>query len=419
MDRFLDLLYRTASNGLEDIYRDIVLKTTPRPKSNFLKHLKSNYNFTEIEQKVLPFNEISIQFNPERFEQYKSVYKGVYDRVLNINQSPHCKLLRDYNNKGNNVWRGFCNHPYYRMQRRFGKSRKSATAKAKKLVELFEDIKTNGFKGRITVIDKPIIPNPYNSGYELYGCLHLAACCIVLGVESLEATIIKAVPKNGDGLYNNIYTPVTDIVCTNCSSYAHCKQCDSRGESPIRRCQRAIEIANYSKLHDKDILEIGCGAMPKGGYIKSIVQANNCRWVGIDISPTDLATYVCSVEKMPFPDNSFDIAVGSHTIEHWKKPGKALRQIHRVLKNNGLVSLTAPVHLHGHRNFVLGNFDKVQKIILNNGFAIERFETWRRKHSDLPVYQLNDYNKKYLRKAGIFEYDNIGIYAVHLVLKKK
>ena len=110
--------------------------------------------------------------------------------------------------------------------------------------------------------------------------------------------------------------------------------------------------------------------------------------------------------------------IGSQTIEHWKKPSKALRQIHRVLRPGGIVSLTAPVHFHGHKNFISGNFDVIQKTIMKNGFKIERFETWRRKHSDLSVYQPDDYNKKYLRKVGIFKYDNVEKYIVHFILRK-
>jgi glycosyltransferase involved in cell wall biosynthesis/SAM-dependent methyltransferase len=222
--------------------------------------------------------------------------------------------------------------------------------------------------------------------------------------------------KNEENL-RNMFAPVTDIVCEYCSGYANCRECDTRGEYSFRRCQRMIETKYYGELHNKDVLEIGCGSSEKGGYIKSMTEANNCRWVGIDILPTNLATYVCSVEKMPFPDNSFDVVIGCHTIEHWKKPDKALREIRRVLRNDGMISLTAPIHQHGSKNFVLADFDALQKMILRNGFIIERFETWRRMHSDLPVYEPGDYSKRHLRKAGMLKYDNIERYVIHLILK--
>lgn len=195
MNGYLNSLCETVFNGVEDIYRDILRKTPLKRKLVFLKTLSSNYNFIEIERKTLSLDEISAQYNPERFKQYKSVYKGADDGVLDMNQSPHCKLLTDYYNKGDNVWKNFSNHPYYLMQRRYGKSRKSAFDKAKRLTALFDEIKTNGFKGRISVIEKPIVSNPYNNGYEIYDGHHRAACCIVLGIKNIEAIILKAVPK--------------------------------------------------------------------------------------------------------------------------------------------------------------------------------------------------------------------------------
>ena len=378
--------------------------------------MKNHFDFVEVEQKELALDELSTQYNPDRFDQYKSVHKGVYDLVLRMSESPHCRLLQDYNEKGDGIWKDFRKHRYYKMQRRFGKKRKSAIIKAKRLVELYENIKKDGFTGQITIIDKPVTPNPYNSSYEIYDGHHRVACCIALGINKLPA-IIQAV-KNGQMVHADIYTGVTDLECANCVSYEHCKECEANGDFSLRRCQRTIEKQYYSKFSNKDVLEIGCGTQEKGGFIKTIVEANTCRWVGIDILPTNLATHVCGVEKMPFANESFDVIIGSQTIEHWKKTNKALRQIHRVLRTDGTVSLTAPVHLHGHKNFVSGNFDVIQKMIMKNDFKIERFETWRRKHSDLAASRLNDYNKKCLRKAGIFKYDNVEVYIVHFVLRK-
>jgi len=363
-------------------------------------------------------DEISTQYNPDRFAQYKSVHDGAYDIVLKMSESPHCKLLREYEEKGEQVWKGFKKSPYYRMQRKFGKRKKRAIAKAKSLIELYESIKRNGFKGRIKVIDKPIVPNPFSSGFEIYDGHHRVACCLVLGMESLPATVFKAVSVNSDGEFRSQYTGVTDCECADCVTYLHCKECEARGDSSFRRCQRTLEKQYYSSFEKKDVLEIGCGTKEKGGFIKKIAEENGCRWTGVDILETDLATHVCSVEKMPFADESFDCVIASQAFEHWSKPDKALRELKRVLRGSGVASLTAPVHLHGHKNFVSGSFDQVQEIIHRNGFQIEKFETWRRNHSELPVYHLDDYNKKHLRKAGVYEYDNIEKYMVHFLLTK-
>ncbi len=195
MNNFFKSLKDSLFIFAEDVYRDVIHKTPLKPKFYFHKNITRDYDFIEIERKTLSLDEVSVQYNPERFEQYQSVHNGVYDTVLKLSQSPHCQLLRDYNLIGGDIWHNFNKHPYYRLQRRFGKSRKSALNKAKRLTALFDEIKTNGFIGEITVLDKPLVPNPYNQGYEIFDGHHRAVCCITLGMKNVRAIIVKAVPK--------------------------------------------------------------------------------------------------------------------------------------------------------------------------------------------------------------------------------
>jgi ubiquinone/menaquinone biosynthesis C-methylase UbiE len=204
-----------------------------------------------------------------------------------------------------------------------------------------------------------------------------------------------------------------DIICTSCSNYKCCKE----GEGSLRNCQRVICELFYTEISNKDVLEVGCGTSEKGGLIKKIVEGNDCRWTGIDIKETDLATHVTCVTNMPFADKSFDWVIGSQTLEHWKKPKKALKEISRVLKDDGKVSLTAPIHLHGTKNFVSGNFDNIERLFTTSGFNIEKAQTWRKYYCDLEPC-MNDYTKKHLRKVGILDHENISTYIVHCVLTK-
>ncbi len=209
-----------------------------------------------------------------------------------------------------------------------------------------------------------------------------------------------------------------DIICISCFKYDYCGESEKSQNHSLRRCQRAIEERYYKEIHDKDVLEVGCGTKAKGGFVKEIVEANNCRWAGIDIQETDLATHVCSVEKMPFEENSFDWIIGSQTLEHWKRAGRALREIRRVLRHTGKVSLTAPIHLHGNKIFVAGKLNLVEKLFRKNGFDPELCQTWRKKHCDFVPYRPNDYTKRHLKKAGILDYDNITTYIIHCLLVK-
>jgi ubiquinone/menaquinone biosynthesis C-methylase UbiE len=208
-----------------------------------------------------------------------------------------------------------------------------------------------------------------------------------------------------------------DIVCTSCLNYKRCKEQERINGGSLRSCQRIICESFYTKISNMDVLEVGCGTKEKGGLIKEIVEGNHCKWVGIDIKKTDLATHVVCVTNMPFADKSFDWVIGSQTLEHWKRPKKALREINRVLKDNGTVSLTAPIHLHGTRNFVSGTLSNIEELFTSSGFNITKAQTWRKYHCDLQPC-INDYTRKHLRIVGILNCENISSYIVHYVLKK-
>jgi len=228
-----------------------------------------------------------------------------------------------------------------------------------------------------------------------------------------------------------------DVICTSCHKYDYCKKYSELNrknatpdgkryspQSPIRNCQAAICELHYTKVHNKDVLEVGCGNSKKGGLIKSTLESNNCRWIGVDLEETDLGAYVCNVNHMPFEDNSFDYVIGSQTIEHWKKPRKALKEIRRVLRPEGKVYLTAPIHLHGGKIFVSGNLKSIEKLFLKSGFDLEKIETWRKKYCDLGPYLHKTakkhlrYVKKHLRKSGTLDYEKLTIYVIHCILIK-
>jgi ubiquinone/menaquinone biosynthesis C-methylase UbiE len=42
-----------------------------------------------------------------------------------------------------------------------------------------------------------------------------------------------------------------------------------------------------------------------------------------------------NADKIPFPDNYFDIVVSTASIHHWKHPTQSLNEIYRVLKSGG------------------------------------------------------------------------------------
>lgn len=98
----------------------------------------------------------------------------------------------------------------------------------------------------------------------------------------------------------------------------------------------------------KSVLEIGSGA---GEYLNSL-NGNEGTRVGLDISQTALkiananstgARFLCSkAEALPFPSKTFDIAICCEVIEHVDDPQKTIKEIHRILKPEGILFLSFP-----------------------------------------------------------------------------
>ena len=175
---------------LQNIYQNEMIA-----KRGFGKYLKDEIDLIEVGQESIVVDQLHVQYNPERFDQYKSLHEGPSETVLDINDSPHCRMLADYEANKEKFLANTANNDYYRMQRLFGKSHKSAISKVDRLVKLYERIKKNGFTSKIVVTTKPVIANEYNRGYEIYTGHHRVACCINLGIKQVPSIIMEARPK--------------------------------------------------------------------------------------------------------------------------------------------------------------------------------------------------------------------------------
>lgn len=182
--------HQTIIRRLDNLYRNQVAA-----KQSFAEYIKHGINLVEIGNKYLPVEQLYAQYNPDRFEKYRSLHRGPVDTVLDMSASPHCRLLRAYQEDRKGFWSDIKKSDYYRMQRLYGKSRRRALSKAEGLIELYENIKSNGFNLEIIVVSKPIIENEYNSGYEIYEGHHRVACCLLLGIKSMLCRIVKVAPR--------------------------------------------------------------------------------------------------------------------------------------------------------------------------------------------------------------------------------
>lgn len=110
------------------------------------------------------------------------------------------------------------------------------------------------------------------------------------------------------------------------------------------------DVLEYTKLKMRRILDVGCGP---GLLVREFaLRSKHFEVVGIDTSSTaiELAKKNCAkhtstkflianVHHLPFPDKNFDAVVCKDSLHHFSNLKKALREMLRVLKTDGILYL--------------------------------------------------------------------------------
>lgn len=103
------------------------------------------------------------------------------------------------------------------------------------------------------------------------------------------------------------------------------------------------------KISSGKILDVGTGP----GYLPIEIarRSQNLEIIGIDVSPTmvniasrnaektglskNVRFQIGSAASLPFKDGYFDFVVSTGSFHHWLKPIECIKEIYRVLKENG------------------------------------------------------------------------------------
>lgn len=121
---------------------------------------------------------------------------------------------------------------------------------------------------------------------------------------------------------------------------------DSRMEKVLSALDR------FSKGKTLSILDVGCGT---GHYIQEMLIRNH-QVVGSDIAfgmlmkakqklnnfKNNSSLIHANIENLPFDDEAFDAIVCIGVIEYLPDPRKALKELNRLVKNEGVVIVSAP-----------------------------------------------------------------------------
>lgn len=124
---------------------------------------------------------------------------------------------------------------------------------------------------------------------------------------------------------------------------------------------KTLEILCDLVTRGTKVLEIGCGtgrfiSIPLGYLGASIVGVDqdqaNIEYA-IKINPHSNVSFVCSPGENFKSSDKFDLIICNHVLEHIGEPGKMLRNMKTLLKQDGLVFLGIP---NGYGPFEIENF---------------------------------------------------------------
>lgn len=166
--------------------------------------------------------------------------------------------------------------------------------------------------------------------------------------------------------------------------------------------KRINVLLREADIHPQDrVLEVGCGA----GHILERIPRGSL--TGVDISPVQIERskkrlgtraelLIAKGESLPFEDESFDRIICTEVFEHVLEPELILREMKRVLKMNGIISLSIP-------NEKLIIFTK--KILLNCGLrrVLEPKESqWDlAAKNNLDEWHIHEYGLKLIKEQSL------------------
>ena len=138
------------------------------------------------------------------------------------------------------------------------------------------------------------------------------------------------------------------------------------------------------------LLDIGCGR----GTLLKLARAAGVEAYGIE-RPSPLGHSVSNVvakdlRKCSFPDRHFQLVVLWHVLEHLHNPAQTLREIHRILKPGGWLSVAVPnyggaqaqasgprwFHLDPPRHLWHFRRPALQSLLENSGLRAARWSTF-------------------------------------------
>ena len=89
---------------------------------------------------------------------------------------------------------------------------------------------------------------------------------------------------------------------------------------------------------------------PEYTFQKKFLKMENLDYISADLN-SPLASIQADITSIPFEDNTFDVIICNHVLEHIPDDTKAMQELHRVLSKGGTAILQIPQDLNRDTTF--------------------------------------------------------------------
>jgi SAM-dependent methyltransferase len=123
-----------------------------------------------------------------------------------------------------------------------------------------------------------------------------------------------------------------------------CPICFSNGRTRLLFSYLSKELKISDPSFRSNVLHVA----PEYGIVQGLKTNPNLAYAAVDISPKDYDRDIgsvkqCDITAIDYHDDSFDLIICSHVLEHVPDDRQAIRELFRVLRPNGTAILQVPI----------------------------------------------------------------------------
>lgn len=112
------------------------------------------------------------------------------------------------------------------------------------------------------------------------------------------------------------------------------------GTNEVAKAKCDDLVARLRNRSNPVVLVVGGGTIGSG--IQALYEQTDVRVVSTDVFPSSVTTLIADAHHLPFKDGSFDAIWIQAVLEHVLEPEVVVGELHRVLKDDGLIYADTP-----------------------------------------------------------------------------